>query len=290
VNMEPFFSVLPNVNGINEEVSNGTSSYNALQLVAERRTSRGLTLNVNYTFARNLGNVTAYSNNLLGQGTGIVPSKQNQMDWGNSDLDIRHRITAQIDYELPFAKGANGLVGAVAKGWQTNAIVSWQTGTAFTVTDSQGLANLGGATDRPNQIGNPNVGACVQTIDCWFNPNVFRQQELGTVGVVKFDNIGVLNGTVGPYAEHRNQLYGPHYRRFDFSVFKDWKLFERYTLQFRAESFNLTNTPNFGQPNSSIGNWNADGTPDATQGLGTISSTRLGSNPRQIQFALKLSF
>lgn len=296
VSMEPYHSVLPNVNGISEETSNGTSAYNAMQLVAERRTNRGFTLNANYTYARNIGNVTAYSDNTLpgGQGTGIVPALQNKMDWGNSDLDVRHRIAAQIDYALPFAKESQGLVGAVAKGWQVNAIDSWQTGTAFTVVDSTGQAYPGDPTDRPNEIGNPSSGSCVKSINCWYNIGAFAEQEFGTIGVLKTDNVGVLNGTVGPNAEHRNQLYGPHYRRFDFSIFKAWQLREKYTLQFRAETYNLSNTPNFGQPNNTISAWNSDGSANVagaeSQGTATISNTRLGSNPRQIQFALKLSF
>jgi len=216
------------------------------------------------------------------------------MDWGNSDLDVRHRIAAQIDYALPFAKESQGLVGAVAKGWQVNAIDSWQTGTAFTVVDSTGQAYPGDPTDRPNEIGNPSSGSCVKSINCWYNIGAFAEQEFGTIGVLKTDNVGVLNGTVGPNAEHRNQLYGPHYRRFDFSIFKAWQLREKYTLQFRAETYNLSNTPNFGQPNNTISAWNSDGSANVagaeSQGTATISNTRLGSNPRQIQFALKLSF
>jgi hypothetical protein len=286
VQMEPYYSVLPNVNGISEETSNGTSAYNALQLVAERRTAKGFTMNANYTYARSLGNVTAYSDNTLpgGQGTGVVPALQNRMDWGNSDLDVRHRITGQLNYALPFANDKTGLVGAFAKGWQTNAIFSWQTGTAFTVVDSVGQANPSNPTDRPNQIGNPNSGTCptgkIGTINCWFNVGAFAQQEFGTVGVLKTDNIGVLHGTVGTHAEHRNQLYGPHYRRFDFSVFKAWQVRDKTTIQFRAETYNLTNTPNFAQPTNDI----------ESGSVATISSTRAGSTPRQIQFALKVSF
>jgi hypothetical protein len=287
LSMKPFAASLPNVTSISDVRSTGSSNYHALQLIAEKRTSNGLTLNSNYTYARNLGNVTAYSDNGLAQGNSMVTSLENKMDYDNSDLDVRQRFTLQINYELPFAKDRNGLVGALAKGWQTNAIDSWQTGTAFTVVDTLGQAYPGDPTDRPNQVAKL-TGS--RSIGSWFDLAPFRQQEYGTVGVLKTDNIGVLNGTVGPYAERRNQLFGPHYRRFDFSLFKNWKLMEKYTLQFRAEAFNLTNTPNFAQPNNSIIAWNADGTPSTAGGVGQISSTRLGTNPRQMQFALKLNF
>jgi hypothetical protein len=102
-------------------------------------------------------------------------------------------------------------------------------------------------------------------------------QQLGTVGVL--DGTAGASGTIGPWAERRNQLYGPNDRRLDLSVFKNWKV-EGSTLQFRAETFNLTNTPSYGQPDNTLG--------DA--GVGTLTSLRVGSYPRQIQFALKLTF
>lgn len=291
VTLKPYYSVLPNVSSINMVKTNGNSNYHSLQLVAERRTTRGLTLNANYTYARNLGDVTAYSDNGLSQGTAIVPSLFHQLDYGNSDLDIRHRITGQINYLLPFAKEAHGVAGALAKGWQANAIAFWQTGTAFSVTDSEGKANPSYPTDRPNEIGDPNSGTCsngakVHTRNCWFNPAAFAQQELGTIGVLPG---GGAVGTIGSHAERRNQLYGPHYRRLDLSLFKNWQL-EKYTLQFRAESFNLTNTSNYAQPGNGIASWNSDGTPSLSGGLSSLTSLRMGSYPRQIQFALKLSF
>ncbi|MBO0720730.1 MAG: hypothetical protein J2P41_07905, partial [Blastocatellia bacterium] len=86
-------------------------------------------------------------------------------------------------------------------------------------------------------------------------------------------------GTVG--SEGRNVLSGPHFRHFDASFAKDFKVTERWTMQFRAESFNLTNTPNFNLPAATV---NSPAT------FGTISSTRPGSTPRDFQFGLRLSF
>lgn len=279
--MRPFYSKLPNVTGIGVAKAQGSSNYHSLQAIAERRTSHGLTINANYTYARNLSDVLAYSNE--GQDAmGVVPALFHKMDYGNSDLDVRQRVSLQINYVLPFAKEAHGLMGSVAKGWQGNAIYFWQTGTPLTVVNSSGRTNLNHSTDRPNEIGNPNTGSCsngskVHTRNCWFNPAVFVPQQLGTVGVL--DGTTGASGTIGPWVERRNQLYGPHYRRFDLSLFKSWQI-ERSSLQFRAEAFNLTNTPSYGQPDTSIS--------DAA--VGTLSSLRTGSYPRQIQFALKLTF
>ena len=297
VSLEPFRAALPNVNTITELVPGGVSNYNALQLIGERRTSRGLTLSANYTYARNLGNVTAYSDNGLPQGNGIVPSSSSTLDYGNSDLDIRHRATGQINYKLPFAADRNGVVGVLAKGWQVNAIEVWQTGTAFTIADSVGQAYPGNPADRPNVIGNPLGGSCpggvaIGSLNCFFNTSAFQQQKLGTLGVLKTDTTTPV-GTIGRYVEERNQLYGPHFRHLDLSLFKEWKLMDRYTLQFRAESFNLTNTPNFAQPISTISAVDATGTalPAATDGgFGTINATRAFANARLLQFAVRLTF
>jgi hypothetical protein len=75
-------------------------------------------------------------------------------------------------------------------------------------------------------------------------------------------------------------LFGPHFRHFDPSIFKNFALSERLTLQARVESFNVFNTPNFGQPGAVL--------PSTT--FGVITSTRTNSTPRQIQGSLRLSF
>jgi hypothetical protein len=78
----------------------------------------------------------------------------------------------------------------------------------------------------------------------------------------------------------RDTVYGPHYRRFDASLFKDFSFTERHKLQARIESFNLTNTPNFSASGSVLG----------TSTYGVVTSTRTGSTPRQLQGALRLIF
>jgi hypothetical protein len=103
----------------------------------------------------------------------------------------------------------------------------------------------------------------VRTNAKWFDTTAFVPQPLGTLGTTA-----------------RNSIYGPSFRHFDLSIFKDFNITERTLLQFRAESFNLTNTPNFGQPGSTLG----------TSTFGVISSLRTNAQPRQLQLALRLSF
>lgn len=86
------------------------------------------------------------------------------------------------------------------------------------------------------------------------------------------------NGTLGN--ERREQLFGPHYRHFDLSAFKVFQINERFNLEFRAESYNLTNTANFGLPNNSVGG----------SFFGSVTSMTYPYIPREFQFALKLRY
>ncbi len=102
----------------------------------------------------------------------------------------------------------------------------------------------------------------------WFNTAAFTPQPLGTIG-----NVG------------KNSLYGPHFRHSDFSIFKNFKVTEGSTLQFRTEFFNLTNTPSFGNPGVNNGNNNI-----SSSTFGRITNVSTNYTPRQIQFVLKYLF
>lgn len=263
-NRRPYYSEMPDVDGIELSSNFGVSNYNSLQAQVERRLSHGLIVNANYTLAHALSDVITYA--LAGggtEGTGAVPSQISTLDYGNSDVDMRHRITAQIGYNLPLGNGLNGVKGILEKGWQLNALNVWSTGQPFTIVNATGQSNTGVGTDgdRPDKIGSPKISN--PGISEFFNTAAFQAQPFGTIGNVP-----------------KNSLYGPHFRHLDVSAFKTFDLGEDLKLQFRAEFFNLTNTPNFANPDGALG--------DAT--FGSISSTQGNSNPRQIQFALKLTY
>ena len=131
-----------------------------------------------------------------------------------------------------------------------------RSGIPFTVVTSGGLTNAGGA-DRPNRIGNGTLPSGQQTIDHWFDTTAFTVQPQYTYG-----NSG------------RNILFGPVLRNLDLSLSKSFAITESKRLQFRAESFNFTNTPAFGQPGATL------------NGLGVGQITTAG-DPRRIQFGLK---
>lgn len=190
---------------------------------------------------------------------------------GRSNFDVRHRFSASYVYDLPFGKGRKYLAdgggwATLLSGWQTAGVVTLQTGRPFTVALSRefdnsgtGISALGfGANDRPNLIGNPEISN--HSPERWFNTGAFVIPASGTFG-----NSG------------RNILDGPGYQSVNASLIKNTSLTERVNLQFRAETFNLFNHPNFNLPDNFLG----------SPTFGQVTSAR---DPRHIQFGLKLLF
>jgi hypothetical protein len=187
---------------------------------------------------------------------------------------VRHRFTFSSTYELPFGKNLKGVSGAFAKGWQLNGIYVYSTGIPFTVVDgidTQNTALSGGNDERMNVV--PVSSGFTRSINEWFDITQFRQQKFGTAG----------NEGMDPF-------FMPPYRHLDLSVFKDFKIRESMRLQFRAEGFNVSNTPNFGMPNLTVASYNSAGVPTNAGLFGAITSTNTFAKPREIQFALKLIF
>jgi hypothetical protein len=265
-------ATLPNITGITLYGTGGASEYNAAQFVFERRYSKGLTVNANYVFARNLTSLTD-----IAEPIGTVVNNRGY-DWGNANIGFKNKVTLRLTYELPFGKSAKGFTKTVIGGWQVNTISFWQSGEPFTVIDGQNLINLPNITsDRPNQISGQSCAAANQSNFDWINYNAFQQQPIG-----------------GPGNEGRGQCYGPHWRAVDFSVFKEFQVAEKYKLSFRAEAYNITNTANFALPATTISSWtvsrNPAGIPTNAGAFGQITATNIGFTPRVIQLALKMTF
>lgn len=248
-----------------------TASYNALSVVYRQRLSHGLNALASYTWSHTLDAGTDSN----GGGQPMDPYDWHR-DFGNANWDIRHRFVANFNYELPFFKdSSHALLRSVLAGWQANGIVTLQSGMPFNVVMGGDNANTGtSGLQRPNVIGiasascdgsNPRV-SCV-------NLGGFQQAAPFTFG-----NAG------------RNILRGPGIETVNFSGFKNFAFKERYNIQFRAEFFNLLNTPVFNNPNATLPLLSGTQTYTAAniQNFGTITSTRLDN--RQIQFGLKFLF
>lgn len=274
-----YASQLPAVNDINLFANFGASSYNSAQFSIERRTSHGLTANLNYTYAHNLDDVLqVFSGDGLGSnGFGLQPFKVGTADYGNSPLDLKQRFAGFFSYDIPTGKSGSAFYKALTGGFRLNGLGFWQTGSPFTVTDSttqaNGLARINLPTitaDKPNVVSSFNSGG---PLSQFFNTSAFAGQLIGTPG-----------------NEGRNQVFGPHLRRGDLSLFKTIPVREGLNLELRAECFNFTNTPNFAQPNAVIAAYGPTGAPLTTNGFGSITSTAYGYSGRQFQFAGRFSF
>jgi len=272
-NPEPswkYATQLPNVTNINWWRNNATSSYHALQLSASTNSHHGLTFSANYTWSHGITDGTPEGTS--NDGAGLLYNNI-AYDKGNSQLNTPNRIAAVADYELPFAKDAKGVTALVAKGWQVNLMDFWQSGTYFSVLNSTELMNIPGVSndERPSMASGQKIKLSNPSIGKWFNTDAFVGQTIGTAG-----------------NEVRNQIEGPHDRRADLSLFKNFPVYRGATLQFRAECYNISNSPNFGLPEAT-GSFSEDGK-NTTSGFGAITNTNVAEMPRQWQFALKLKF
>ena len=218
-----FAALAPNLTTINMLRSQYHSSYNALQLVFQRRYHAGFSINSNYTLAHNVW-------------TGSAPWDAAIIERYDADNDVRHRVGLLVNYELPWGQSSSGAAKHVLAGWQVNAVAGWQTGIPFNITNAAARANTGGA-DRPNLVGSPELEDWATTR--FFDTTAFQAQPVNTIG----DQI-----------VPRNLLHGPPQRRLDMSLFKEVPLQGTARLQLRMEVYNVTNTPSFANPNGQLGN------------------------------------
>jgi len=260
--------------------SEGTSSYNSLQVDLRRRFSRGLTLRGVYTWSRALDDGDSLNGTAAGNAPGLVSNPYDiKSDWGLATYDVRNMGVFTASYELPFGPGrryarGTGAWGQAIGGWMVNSIVTLQSGFPFTPQLGYNPSNNGDTRNPVRPFLNPAFTGPVilGTPAQWFNPNAFLAPP---------NNSGFL-GNVG-----RNTYIGPGLATWDFSVLKETRLFEGLNLQFRAEIFNLLNRANFNTPNLITAVLlPGSTTPVASPSAGAITGTSTTS--RQIQFGLKL--
>ena len=263
----PLRNIAPRVIGVNYNVTDANSHYHALQTSVERRFSENLGFLGSYTYAHSIDTT---ANAFGGAANGPFPQdiRNRAADRGTSGFDIKHRVVYSTNYTLPVGKGQaidfnNSVANFALGGWKVNGIFTIQSGLPFTPTLASSVSNAGGSRPdalRDAKLENPDRAK-------WFDTSFNTQGAAwGQPALFTFGNAA------------RNTVRGPGRTNLDFSLFKDFPLNERFNLQFRAEMFNIFNTPQFGLPNSSIGNPSA----------GIITS--IVGNPRQMQMGLRLSF
>ncbi len=307
----------PNFTSILLDTTAGDSWYNALQISLNKRLSKGLDFQTNYTWSHSIdtteGQIAGSDCSASGMDTGTDPNRPS-VDRGPSCFDIRQNLRFNVIYHLP-AIGRSSAAWKILDGWWVASILTAQTGYPFSPTiagnrsqSAVGAAasdrvNAGTATVAPGQTGpDGTVNTTNQTFvpfkantvitgnpNQWFNPLMFSLPSL----VPCPNNPALTCGTLGDAS--RGLLRGPGLTQWDFSLVKDTALpflGERSRLEFRAEIFNILNHANFAMPigtvfagsNKDAGGWSES--PVATAGL--ITSTATSS--RQIQLVLKLLF
>jgi hypothetical protein len=252
-----------------------SSTYHALQVAFSRQFSRNLSFLASYWFSKSLDYISSL--NVAGSAPTLVAGEndlaQNPFDLsaehGPSLFDAKNRFVFSGSYRLPRWRNAARPADLLLNGWQFNTIASISSGTPFTVYDSANVSLQGSAPEitgfyssRPDLVSNPNDGP--HTPNEWVSRSAFLQLNPVTQAG-QFGNEG------------RNVVRGPGIESVDISLFKDFVINESKRLQFRAESFNTLNHPNFGLPENDLES------PDFGQIL-------QAGPPRLLQLALKLIF
>jgi hypothetical protein len=256
----------------------GYGNYNGLQASLTRRFTNGLSVRAAFTHSRSLDNAPEE----LESNSGDAPNGRDPAAWyGASDFDIPNRVSASYVYELPFGHGKSmlnhGPASWVFGGWKTGGVYTYYSGHPFQVNENDGQRNTaldayGYTTAVPDQVGKPHI---VGDPNCWFYSS--KDSACGKLAPSDTDAYAVTAvGAVGNLG--RNTLRGPHTDVFDANLLREFPIRDRWNVEARWEVFNVTNTPEFGQPQSNI-----------TSGS-VASITTLSGDPRVMQFALRLSW
>lgn len=249
----PYFSLAPNVTGINQRSGDAESWYDALQVKLDKRFSQGLQALFSYTYSR--AEDTAFI---------LHPAFETRARATGKAIDVPHNLVVSFAYELPigsgrrFLSGATGVVQKLVEGWAINGITSYQSGQPLNIRLASSQLNTG--TDNWADVTCGEIGM-PELPTQWFDTSCF-----GTPAQFEFGNYEI------------GQVRGPKFINTDFSVFKRTTLGAARSLEFRVEVFNLFNKAHFSNPNDRLGNAN----------FGRVSSTRFPS--REIQLGARFLF
>ncbi|MCU1262372.1 MAG: Cna B-type protein [Bryobacterales bacterium] len=238
----------------------GASTYNALALKLEKRFSMGFSLLASYTFSKmlDLGDNTLQARPGEAIGTGVQNWNNLGAEKSLSLVNVPQRVVLTALWSIPTGNLQNRILKSTLGGWQLNAISTLQSGTPIALA-----ASTTGGGNRPNVVPGVKDSADHQSLAQWFNIAAFSTPAAYTFGNVSRTLPDVL---------------GPGLVNVDLSVLRTFPIKEHYRLQFRAEAFNLNNTPQFANPGNAIN----------SNTFGVVTSTL--NQPRVLQFALRVDF
>ncbi len=259
---------LASISQISGTESNGNQRYDGLQVNARQRFSKGLEFQLSYTYSHGMSDAIGYygeGGQAASQSAYFENLYNRKAEWGPTYFDAKSMLSFVYTYQLPFGRGRsfganmspvlNGIVG----GWQMGGILTLRSGFPLTIqaTDRSGTNSRGARADR---VGNGEGPKQVGKGLTWLDKSAFKEPKAGTLGN---SGVGVIRG--------------PGWNSFDLSMQKSFPITEKRGLEFRAEMFNLTNTPQFGVPVRSA----------SSATFGEITSAQ---GERNIQFGLKFNF
>jgi hypothetical protein len=288
---------------INNRGTRGFSHYNALNVKfqTEEVGRSGVTLQANYTYAHSLDNLSStFSENSTGSNgvgnLGYTNPADVWLDYGNSDFDIRHRLALSATWQEPFFKNKKGFLRQAAGGWSISPIFTARTGVPFSIADSTN--SLNGQTGpygipRYTPSGPIPSFSAGTPVDSG-SPNLFNLLTLPPTSSFT----GLLgHSDFGPYPAGmttRNMFFGPGAWTFDLAVAKNFALTERFSLEFRAEGYDILNHDNMYVNGFNLDAVNFSGGPILLQGLkgglGNGANNGQHDERRFGQFALRLHF
>lgn len=236
----------------------GTNTYDGLQTRLQGRLG-AYQLNFTYAFAKSLGYALTPSVNI---------PQYLRLNRGPLSTDISHMFSSSAVAELPFGKGKrwaqDGVASKVAGGWQFSTVITARTGTPFTPSSSSSSLNSANSSQFADCISPPQeLGSIYQ----WYSATAFAAPPNGRFGTCGTDSLrgpGLVNADVG------------FERKFPIN--------ERVNLTFRAEMFNMANTPHHSNPTSNVTS------SSFMQTLGIVSTGREGIEQRAVRLALRLGF
>ena len=259
-----FLTVAPYRNNV------GSTVYHGFEAKLEQRLTGGLSYLVSYTHSKLIDTASSVFDASVLTGPvanfPVADSFDLRRERDSSTGDIPNVFVASYTWEIPVGRGHSlnptGVWGVLTNGWQVTGIVLLQSGMPVAITQTTNFnAFAGFGVQRPNVVASPNLSSDQRGPTHWFNTSTFQVAPQFTLG-----------------SSSRNPVRGPDYRDTDIAFIKHTRLREQADLEFRAEIFNLTNTPAFGQPNGVLG----------SSAFGTITST--ATDPRVLQFGLKLNY
>ncbi len=249
----------------------GNSAYHSMNIKFEKRYSGGLNFLMNYTFSKFLDDVEAATELGGEQGNGYQHVELRGLDRAFSGNHIKNRFIGSMVYELPVGEGRkhtinNGVLEALAGGWGIGLIAEFRGGSPFGVVENTNRSNTFSHAQRPNVLGT------VSRLDNW-RDNI-RSNTYFDTSLFQSPGVGVFGSAP------RNLCCGPGFKGIDLSVHKWFNFTERYKLQYRADIYNLSNTPNFANPELRNGRG----------GFGRVSNILTGTSGRLIQMSLRFEF